>query len=167
MTPRKLRFVVAASVVVAAFLSSYSFAAARVGSRGAGAGSPAASAGPASAASTSPSTGTGGAGCACCSGGPATTVEGAATRDGGVQRVSIDASGGQFAPNKIRLAAGVPAVLTFSQGAGCLAQVVFKDMGITRDLTSGGAVVELPALEPGTYTFSCGMEMVFGTLVVE
>ncbi|MDP2182742.1 MAG: hypothetical protein Q8K99_09265 [Actinomycetota bacterium] len=35
------------------------------------------------------------------------------------------------------------------------------------DLTRGGATVNLKALDPGTYGFSCGMEMASGTLVVE
>ena len=48
-----------------------------------------------------------------------------------------------------------------------MAEVVFPEFGIFEDLTQGGVVITLPALEPGEYRFSCGMQMVFGTLVVE
>jgi Cu+-exporting ATPase len=78
----------------------------------------------------------------------------------------VDASKGQWQPNEITLKAGIPAVLTFGEGQGCLAQVVFPDLGITKDLTAGGASVDVPALEPGEYSFACGMNMVFGKLVV-
>lgn len=48
-----------------------------------------------------------------------------------------------------------------------MAEVMFKDFNVFEDITNGGATIDLPALDPGEYTFSCGMEMVFGTLVVE
>jgi hypothetical protein len=86
--------------------------------------------------------------------------------DGGVQRVFVDVSNGYFDPTTIELAAGVPAEITFSQGSGCLAQVQFPQLGIFEDLTNGGAIVRIPALDAGEYPFSCGMQMVFGSLVV-
>jgi len=42
-----------------------------------------------------------------------------------------------------------------------------NDLGFSEDLTAGPKTVKLAALEPGTYAFSCGMEMVFGKIVVE
>ena len=48
-----------------------------------------------------------------------------------------------------------------------MAELLMKDFAIYRDLTQGGSIVELPALDPGEYGFSCGMEMVFGTIVVQ
>ena len=105
--------------------------------------------------------------CACCSnGGTGETVEGVATLEGDVQRVFIDASAG-FAPNLVRVAAGVPLEITFGQGSGCMAQVASRELGFFEDLTAGPVTVRVPALDPGEYGFSCGMEMVFGTLVVE
>ncbi|MRR38035.1 ATPase [bacterium] len=87
--------------------------------------------------------------------------------ESGIQRISIDVSKGYFDPTVIRATAGIPLELTFGEGSGCMAQVAFPDFDILKDLTRGGAVVELPALEPGEYGFSCGMSMVFGSLVVD
>ena len=56
---------------------------------------------------------------------------------------------------------------TFSEGHGCLGRVVFDGLGIEADLEHGGAIVSIPALEPGTYGFRCGMDMVHGTLIAE
>lgn len=107
--------------------------------------------------------------CACCgSSGSGETIEGAAVVEGDVQRITVDASNG-YNPNVIRLAAGIPAEITFGQGSGCMAQVLSKDFGFFEDLTSGPQTVRIEgsALQPGEYTFSCGMEMVFGTIIVE
>jgi type IV pilus biogenesis protein CpaD/CtpE len=87
--------------------------------------------------------------------------------DGGVQKISVDVSQGRFDPMVIDAKAGVPIEITFGQGQGCMAKVLMKDFGVSQDLTSGGAVVTLPPAKPGTYTFSCGMEMQFGELVVK
>lgn len=106
--------------------------------------------------------------CACCGGAAEQpTVEKRAVVEGGVQRITVDVSGGFFDPNVIRLKAGLPAEVTFTEGAGCLAQVMSDDLGFFEDLTRGGATVRLDALRPGRYEFSCGMRMVFGTIVVE
>jgi Cu+-exporting ATPase len=86
--------------------------------------------------------------------------------DGGVQRIAVDVTDGYFDPTMIELASGIPSQLVFSEGQGCLAAVSFPQFGIERDLTSGGATVEIPALRAGEYPFSCGMEMVYGVLVV-
>lgn len=82
------------------------------------------------------------------------------------QRVRIEVTDG-YDPADIVVAAGIPIEITFSEGHGCLAKVVFESLGIEADLTEGGAVVEIPALEPGIYPFSCGMHMVHGSLTVE
>ena len=86
---------------------------------------------------------------------------------GGVQTISVDVSLGYFDPMVIQAKAGEPLVITFSRGQGCMSQVLMKDFGVSQDLTSGGAVVNLPAMKAGEYTFSCGMEMQFGKLVVK
>ena len=98
---------------------------------------------------------------------PAAATQASTVRSGGVQEVSVDVSKGYFDPALIRAQAGVPVRITFGQGSGCMAGVRFAQFGIERDLTAGAAVVELPALESGEYPFSCGMEMVFGKVVVE
>ena len=61
----------------------------------------------------------------------------------------------------------MPAEITFGQSSGCTAQVVSTELGFSEDLTAGPKVVKLPALDKGTYAFTCGMRMVFGKIVVE
>ncbi len=108
----------------------------------------------------------GGNGGGCGGGGSGEPIEGATTVEGDVQRISVDTSAG-YDPNVIRARAGVPIEITFSEGYGCMAQVMSRDLGFYEDLTTGSKTVALPALEAGEYGFSCGMEMVFGTIVVE
>jgi plastocyanin len=82
------------------------------------------------------------------------------------QRVRIEVTDG-YDPADIMVAPGVPLEITFTEGSGCLATVVFEGLGIEADLTQGGAVVTIPALKPGVYPFSCGMHMVHGSITAE
>ena len=86
---------------------------------------------------------------------------------GNVQTIAVDLSTGVYAPNVIKLKAGVPTEITFGQSSGCTAVVQSKDLGFSEDLTAGPKTVKIGAMEPGTYAFSCGMEMVFGKVLVE
>jgi hypothetical protein len=81
-----------------------------------------------------------------------------------VQRIHVDVSDDYY-PSHIEVIPGVPVDIEFGEGHGCLSHVIFEQFGIDEDLTSGGAVVHLPGLAPGTYGFSCGMHMVFGAVV--
>jgi plastocyanin domain-containing protein len=72
-----------------------------------------------------------------------------------------------YNPNTIKLKAGVPAEITFSQAQGCTQVVQSTDLGFSEDLSAGPKTVKLQGLQPGTYAFSCGMNMVFGKIVVE
>jgi hypothetical protein len=112
--------------------------------------------------------------CACCGTGKPTTngvsgdlVEGTAVLAGAVQTINVDLSTGTYNPNVIVLKAGVPAEITFGQSSGCTGQVMSKDLGFFEDLTTGAKTVKIPALDAGEYTFSCGMQMVFGKIVVK
>ena len=104
-------------------------------------------------------------GCACC-GGSGEEIEGATTVDGGIQRVNVDIGDG-YVPNVIKAQAGIPIEMTFAQGSGCFAEVYFPEFDIFEDLTQGPKTITLPALEAGAYGWSCGMQMVYGTIVVE
>jgi hypothetical protein len=160
---RLTRYLVIATVVAAAFLISYQFASAQSADA---AGAQATAYGTSAAAIPEASADSGG-GCACCGGSSGETVEGAAVIESdGVQRISVDTLAG-YDPNVIVLEAGVPAEITFSEGYGCLAEVMSYDLDFFEDLQSGPRTIALDALEPGTYGFSCGMEMVFGQIVVE
>jgi hypothetical protein len=83
-----------------------------------------------------------------------------------VQRIAVHVTDG-YDPDTIIVQAGVPVELAFSEGHGCLGRVVFDSLGIEADLESGGALVKLPALEAGTYSFRCGRDIVHGTLIAE
>lgn len=158
-----VRYVLIAALVVAAFLVSYSIA---VAWNEPDYGTPSAT-GPLSQGATGGAPAVGGAGCACCSNsGSGESIEGQTTVEGEVQRISVDASAG-YNPNVIRATAGIPIVITFSEGYGCMAQVMSRELGFFEDLTTGPKTIRLPALDAGEYGFSCGMEMVFGTIVVE
>lgn len=153
LTPRKL--VVILLMMGIAFFGARNFAAARNQAPDAGFGS--ALSGSLSAA--------GGGGC--CGGGGA-PVEGSAVDEGDVQKIAVDTSTGSFNPNVIKVKAGVPVEIAFSQSpGGCLSGVLFPDFNISEDLTAGPKVVKLPALEKGTYTFFCQMQMVSAQIVVE
>lgn len=91
----------------------------------------------------------------------------AAQRSGAVQRITVDSSSGTYAPNVVKLKAGVPAEITFTQTSGCTAIVASEDMNFRVDTSNGPQTVKLPALAKGTYGFHCGMNMVFGKVVVE
>lgn len=181
------RYVIAAVLVLVALFSGYRFLQARTANAAPAAvktlsGKPAAFASACNMGGTANggANGSGGSGataaggCACCSGSGAATAggvtgpatEGVATVEGDVQKISVDLSKGYYDPNTIVLKAGVPAEITFGQSSGCTAQVQSQDLGFSEDLTSGPKTVRLPALAKGEYAFSCGMQMVFGKVVV-
>ena len=83
-----------------------------------------------------------------------------------VQRVDIVVTDG-YDPDAIIVTVGVPVRLVFTEGHGCLGTVMFESLGIEADLEQGGATIDLPALEPGTYPFSCGRRMVHGRVIAE
>lgn len=91
----------------------------------------------------------------------------AVSTSGKKQTAKVDTSGDRFSPSQVTLKAGVPAEIEFAQAAGCISSVVFSQLGLTQDLTAGAAIVKVPALEPGTYDFACGMGHQKGQLVVQ
>lgn len=172
-TNSSMRLVVIGALVIGAFFGAYRIASAvsgrpagATGSTGAVAGSPTGSA--------AGSSGSGAPACACCGTGQPTVngvsgdeVADAAIVSGDVQKISVDLSTGTYVPNVIKLKAGIPAEITFGQSSGCTAVVQSSDLNFEEDLTAGPKTVKLGDLEPGTYAFSCGMQMVFGKIVVE
>jgi plastocyanin len=173
------RYVLIAGLVVVAFFGAYRFASARSqpAQAGAFAGATSATTGAVPAANGQAASGgqgaagqSSGGGCACCGTGAssaaAAPVEGTAKLEGGVQKIYVDVKL-QYNPNVIKLKAGVPAEITFSAAQGCTGQVQSADLGFQEDLTTGEKTVKLKGLQPGTYGFSCGMNMVHGQIVVE
>jgi hypothetical protein len=177
-----VRYALIGVLLVAAFFGAYKFASAsssRANQARASAGKVAAAgtqlaAGSSAAGSADPSA-SGGCGGACCGGGSSqptadgvtgTKVEGTAEVAGNVQKISVDVTS-TYAPNVIRLKAGVPAEITFSQAQGCTGQVQSQTLKFLEDLSTGPQVVVIKNPQPGTYDFECGMNMVFGKIVVE
>lgn len=148
------RYLIVGVLVVTAFFGAYRFAqASKAGA------APATAALASGAAATAPVTS------AVPGGG--TVGASAATVKAGVQKISVDASQGSYNPSVIQLKAGVPAEITFSQASGCMGTVQSSDLGFQENLSSGPKTVKIKALQPGTYGFACGMNMVQGQVVVK
>lgn len=85
-----------------------------------------------------------------------------------VVRVIVRDTG--YTPDRIRLEAGVPVKMVFVQEATshCAAQIMIPAMGVpVTDLPPGKeTVVEFSPAEAGTFAFTCGMDMLRGTLEV-
>ena len=177
-----LKWMAVGALVLAAFFGAYAFAQAKTGtpvSANALAATGVVSAGQIGATAGSAQSSTGGSsssGCACCGGGSGQPTAngvtgpetpGVAKLDNGVQRISVDLSKGYYAPNVIKVKAGSPVEITFGQSTGCTAQVQSQALGFQADLSAGPQTVALNSLKPGTYAFACGMNMVFGKIVVE
>lgn len=174
-----MRWLVIAGLVVVALFGAYKFASA-VG------GKPAVAAGAVSAATAhngtvvpapNPAAGSSsaGGGCACCGGGSTQPtangvtgpqVDGTAQITGGVQAIAVKVTT-VYSPNVIHVKAGVPAEITFGSAQGCTAQVVSQQLGFSEDLSAGPKLVKIADPKPGTYDFSCGMNMVHGKIVVQ
>lgn len=88
-----------------------------------------------------------------------------------VQRAAIKVLPGGYEPAAVVLEAGVPAELVFTRpaSAGCGNEVQIPDFGVGKTaLPVGEAItVQFTPEEPGTYAFTCGMNMLRGTLIVE
>jgi hypothetical protein len=163
------RWLVIALIMLVAFFASYRFAQAQSSSvrvATASSGQTVAAPGQTGPNAQAPTGVAGGGGC-CGSGGGGPKVSKQAEVAGGVQKIAVDLSTGSYNPSEIVLKAGVPAEITFGQGGGCLAQVQSQDLGFFEDLTGGAKTVTVPALKAGTYSFTCGMGMVSGSIVVK
>jgi Cu+-exporting ATPase len=86
--------------------------------------------------------------------------------DGDVQEAVVVVHGG-YDPAVVRARAGMPLRLVFDrqEEGDCSARVVFPDLGINRWLAPHErTAVEVPARSAGTFPFTCGMNMLRGTL---
>lgn len=93
----------------------------------------------------------------------------AAATDGGVQQIKITVKGG-YSPDVVVVKQGRPVRLDFyrDETASCSEQVVFGDFGIARDLPAyRSTTVEFTPQKAGEFTWTCGMNMLRGKLVVE
>ena len=93
----------------------------------------------------------------------------AAEGAGGVQQVKITVKGG-FSPDLIVVKQGRPVRLDFyrDETASCSEEVIFGDFGIARPLPAFKTTpIEFTPDKVGEFTFTCGMNMLRGKLVVE
>ena len=88
---------------------------------------------------------------------------------GGIQEINVTVKGG-YAPDVIAVKQGVPVRLNFyrDETSSCSEQVVFGDFGIARDLPAYQTTpVEFTPEISGEFTFTCGMNMLRGKLIVQ
>ena len=100
--------------------------------------------------------------------GPRTGVS-AAVGQSGVQEVKVTVKGG-YSPDLIVVKQGRPVRLNFyrDETASCSEDVIFSDFGIARQLPAFKTTpIEFTPDKAGEFTFSCGMNMIRGKLVVE
>ena len=93
----------------------------------------------------------------------------AAAGTGGVQEVTVRVKGG-YEPDVIVVRKGQPVRLDFyrDETASCSDTVVFGDFGIAKPLPAFKTTpVEFTPDRAGEFTFTCGMNMMRGKLVVE
>ncbi|HRK05524.1 MAG TPA: cupredoxin domain-containing protein [Chlorobiota bacterium] len=87
----------------------------------------------------------------------------------GVQHQTIVVKGG-YSPNTIHVKAGVPVHIDFDrrEASACSDEVVMPDFGIHKDLEAFATTsVMFTPKEKGTFTYTCGMRMLRGTIVVD
>ena len=93
----------------------------------------------------------------------------ATTAVGGVQEIEVIVKGG-YSPDVIVVKQNQPVRLDFyrDETASCSEQVRLPDFGIARDLPAFKTTpVEFTPDKAGEFTFTCGMNMMRGKLVVE
>jgi plastocyanin domain-containing protein len=93
----------------------------------------------------------------------------AAVNAGGVQEIDVRVKGG-YSPDVIAVKRGVPVRLNFyrDETSSCSEQVILGDFGIARDLPAfKTTAVEFTPDKSGEFSFTCGMNMLHGKLVVE
>lgn len=89
--------------------------------------------------------------------------------EGGVQQIKVTVKGG-YSPDVIVVKKGVPVRLDFyrDETASCSERVLFGDFRIARDLPAfKTTTIEFTPEREGEFTFTCGMNMMRGKLIVE
>lgn len=85
-------------------------------------------------------------------------------------RLAVTVDGQGYHPASVTVPAGHPATIVFTRTSdeGCGQQVVFPSLNVRRDLPLNQPVeVALPAQPAGTIAFTCGMNMMRGTVVAQ
>jgi plastocyanin domain-containing protein len=93
----------------------------------------------------------------------------AALGEAGVQEIKVTVKDG-YSPDVIAVRRGVPVRLNFyrDETSSCSEQIVFGDFGIARNLPPFKTTpIEFTPEKTGEFTFTCGMNMLRGKLIVE
>ncbi len=93
----------------------------------------------------------------------------AARSESGVQEINVTVKGG-YSPDVIAVEQGIPVRLNFyrDETASCSEEVVFGDFGIARQLPAFETTpIEFTPDKAGEFTFTCGMNMMRGKVIVE
>lgn len=93
----------------------------------------------------------------------------ASTGTNDVQEATVVVRGG-YTPQVVHATAGRPLRLIFDrqETGGCSEEVVIPDFGVRRFLPAHTqTTIELTPNTPGTYEFTCGMNMLRGRIVAE
>ncbi|MDX6711088.1 MAG: hypothetical protein QOH96_2104 [Blastocatellia bacterium] len=93
----------------------------------------------------------------------------AGVNDTGVQEIKITVKGG-YSPDVIVVKEKVPVRLDFyrDETASCSEEVIFGDFGIARHLPAFKTTpIEFTPDKAGEFTFTCGMNMIRGKLIVQ
>lgn len=98
------------------------------------------------------------------------SVSSAAYKTGanGVVEVPLVIENGEYEPATLKIPADKPVqiVVDRREDSSCSKYLVFPQLGIKQALADNGTtIVNLPATKAGTYTMTCGMGMMQGTLV--
>ncbi|MFN2565883.1 MAG: cupredoxin domain-containing protein [Gemmatimonadaceae bacterium] len=89
--------------------------------------------------------------------------------EGGVQEIKVTVKGG-YSPDVIAVKQGIPVRLNFyrNETASCSEEIVFGDFDIARQLPAFKTTpIEFTPDKAGEFTFTCGMNMMRGKLIVE
>lgn len=93
----------------------------------------------------------------------------ATASESGVQEIKVTVKGG-YSPDVIVVKPGKPVRLDFyrDETASCSEQVIFGDFGIARTLPAYKTTpIEFTPDRVGEFTFTCGMNMMRGKIIVE
>lgn len=88
---------------------------------------------------------------------------------GGVPSFDLVIRDTRFVPETVRLPAGRPTriVVDRREAVACSDQLAIPQLGVLADLAPNGiTVVGLPAASAGSYTLTCGMGMMAGTIIL-
>ena len=93
----------------------------------------------------------------------------AQSSQGGVQELRVTVKGG-YSPDRIVVTQGRPVKIDFyrDETSSCSEEVIFGDFGIARQLPAfQTTAIEFTPDKAGEFTFTCGMNMLRGKLIVE